>query len=104
RALPALRQVEPDLHQEDWRGRHPAPLSHAMCGICARVGPGPADPGMLAAMTRALAHRGPDGDGLRVAGDVGLGHRRLSVIDPEGGAQPMASEDGALWITFNGEI
>jgi asparagine synthase (glutamine-hydrolysing) len=58
----------------------------------------------LEEMTRTLAHRGPDGQGLYVDGWVGLGHRRLSIIDLEGGKQPMANEDGQVWVTFNGEI
>ncbi len=54
----------------------------------------------------AMAHRGPDGDGMYRDDDAGLGfgHRRLSIIDIEGGAQPMSTADGRLWITFNGEI
>ena len=55
----------------------------------------------------AMARRGPDGAGLWVSGDrrVGLAHRRLAIIDlSPAGAQPMASGDGSLWITFNGEI
>jgi asparagine synthase (glutamine-hydrolysing) len=55
-------------------------------------------------MTDALAHRGPDGSGVWTAPGVGLGHRRLSIIDLAGGAQPMATTDGAIIITFNGEI
>lgn len=51
-----------------------------------------------------LTHRGPDGDGLMAAGNVVIGHRRLSIIDPELGKQPMSNEDGTIWITFNGEI
>ncbi|HTU02058.1 MAG TPA: asparagine synthase (glutamine-hydrolyzing), partial [Candidatus Sulfotelmatobacter sp.] len=56
-------------------------------------------------MTQALAHRGPDGEGVYVEGRLGLGHRRLAIIDLRDVAgQPMATEDGALCITFNGEI
>jgi asparagine synthase (glutamine-hydrolysing) len=55
-------------------------------------------------MTTTLAHRGPDGEGFYLDGPVGLGHRRLSIIDLEGGAQPMANEDGSVWVTYNGEI
>ena len=62
------------------------------------------DPALLAAMTTRLAHRGPDGDGLHVEGVVGLGHRRLAVLDLAGGAQPMTSADGQAIVTFNGEI
>jgi asparagine synthase (glutamine-hydrolysing) len=55
-------------------------------------------------ITDIIAHRGPDGDGYYTAPAVGLGHRRLSIIDLEGGRQPMSNEDGSVWIVFNGEI
>src|SRR5512132_2011623 len=56
-------------------------------------------------MTRAIAHRGPDGDGHTVDGAVGLGNRRLAIIDLSPlGAMPMAAEDGAYTITYNGEL
>ena len=77
-----------------------------MCGIAGfvnREGEG-ADPGILARMTATIAHRGPDGDGHWCRGPAALGHRRLSIIDVGGGAQPMSNEDGSAWITFNGEI
>ncbi len=64
----------------------------------------PVDPERVKRMTDAIAHRGPDGSGVWTAPGVGLGHRRLSIIDLEGGAQPMHSDDGALTLTFNGEI
>jgi asparagine synthase (glutamine-hydrolysing) len=64
----------------------------------------PVDPGRLRLMTDLLSHRGPDGDGFYCKGSVGLGHRRLSIIDVAGGHQPMSNEDGSIWITFNGEI
>ncbi len=64
----------------------------------------PVDPDRVKRMTDAIAHRGPDGSGVWTAPGVGLGHRRLSIIDLEGGAQPMQSEDEALTLTFNGEI
>lgn len=51
-----------------------------------------------------MRHRGPDGSGTYFAGPIGLGHRRLSIIDLDGGAQPMGSEDGRLQVVFNGEI
>src|SRR5579862_630520 len=75
-----------------------------MCGIAGFVGLG--DRGDLAAMTTALAHRGPDGDGLHVdeAARVFLGHRRLAILDIEGGRQPMWNADGTIGIVFNGEI
>ena len=55
-------------------------------------------------MTTALAHRGPDGDGFHTEPGLGLGHRRLAIIDIAGGAQPMANENGSVLIVFNGEI
>lgn len=58
----------------------------------------------LRLITGLLAHRGPDGEGFYTAPSVGLGHRRLSIIDLEGGRQPMCNEDGTVWIVFNGEI
>ena len=58
----------------------------------------------LEAMRDAIAHRGPDGSGAHCAAGVGLGHRRLSIIDVEGGAQPLSNEDNSVWVTFNGEI
>ena len=62
------------------------------------------DRDLLQAMTRSLAHRGPDGEGLRVATGYGLGHRRLAIVDIERGAQPMTDGTGRLWVTFGGEI
>lgn len=73
-----------------------------MCGLAGFCGAG--ERGDLERMTLRLAHRGPDADGFYVAGDVHLGHRRLSIIDLAGGAQPMATTDGRLVIVFNGEI
>jgi asparagine synthase (glutamine-hydrolysing) len=93
-----------------------------MCGICGMLavadddGLGP----RVRELTRALAHRGPDGEGFWAHGRAGcglvsadeldrphrlvLGHRRLSIVDVVGGAQPMANEDGSVWLAFNGEI
>ena len=75
-----------------------------MCGIAGFVGAG--DRNDLHRMTRALAHRGPDGEGFYedAAHGIWLGHRRLSVVDLEDGAQPMSTVDRRLWIVFNGEI
>ena len=77
-----------------------------MCGIAGFVNGGnrPADRDVLARMVATIAHRGPDGDGFLVDGPAALGHRRLSIIDPAGGAQPMANEDGSVWVTYNGEL
>jgi asparagine synthase (glutamine-hydrolysing) len=59
---------------------------------------------LLARMTGIIHHRGPDGCGFYRDGFASLGHRRLSIIDVGAGHQPMSNEDGALWITYNGEI
>jgi asparagine synthase (glutamine-hydrolysing) len=78
-----------------------------MCGIAGIFHPGvpkPVDPGRVRAMADSLTHRGPDGSGVWTAPGVGFGHRRLSVIDLEGGAQPMLSADGRVAVTYNGEI
>src|SRR6185295_10204392 len=65
----------------------------------------PVDAAIMSRMTALLAHRGPDGEGVYVNGAIGLGHRRLAIIDlSDAGRQPMATGDGQLWITFNGEI
>lgn len=55
-------------------------------------------------MIAPIRYRGPDEQGVRIEGPVGLGHVRLSIIDLRGGRQPMATADGTLWVTFNGEI
>ncbi len=75
-----------------------------MCGISGIVDPRGARQSDLRAMNEAVRHRGPDGSGVHVQGEFGLGHTRLSIIDLSGGAQPMSNTDGSLWITFNGEI
>jgi asparagine synthase (glutamine-hydrolysing) len=77
-----------------------------MCGIAgfASVDGRPADAALLRRMTDVIAHRGPDGEGFRVDGGIGLGHRRLAIIDLATGDQPMANDDGTIWITYNGEI
>src|SRR6202142_1380256 len=78
-----------------------------MCGIAGLLDPtwGDIDLGCLTRMTRALTARGPDGEGFWVAPGVGLGHRRLSVIDlTAAGTQPMGGEDASVQVTFNGEI
>ncbi len=75
-----------------------------MCGLAGFAGAG--DRGDLEAMTRLVAHRGPDGEGFFLDPDypVFLGHRRLAIIDVAGGAQPMASADGQIVAVYNGEI
>ncbi|WP_136161736.1 XrtA/PEP-CTERM system amidotransferase [Sphingomonas flavalba] len=78
-----------------------------MCGIAGIFHIGTAKPvgaERVRAMADAQAHRGPDGAGVWVAPGVGLGHRRLAIVDIVGGAQPMVSGDGTLAVTYNGEI
>ncbi len=73
-----------------------------MCGIAGYVGKGDRD--ALDRMTGSLAHRGPDDSGAYAAGGVGLGFRRLAIIDLAGGKQPMSNADGSVRVVFNGEI
>lgn len=77
-----------------------------MCGIVGmrRFDGGSPDVDVLRDMAAALRHRGPDGEGFLVRGGVGLGHRRLSIIDLEHSQQPMSTADGRLHVSFNGEI
>jgi asparagine synthase (glutamine-hydrolysing) len=79
-----------------------------MCGICGVAIPGRLNRRVsetqLVAMRDSIIHRGPDGAGVMIDGSVGLGHRRLSIVDLSGGSQPMANEDDSVWISFNGEI
>ena len=77
-----------------------------MCGIAGFVTttPSPPDRSILERMADAIRHRGPDASGFYQDEWASLGHRRLSIVDVAGGAQPMSNEDGRLWITYNGEI
>jgi asparagine synthase (glutamine-hydrolysing) len=78
-----------------------------MCGITGIVdlrGDRSIDESVLRRMNDLLTHRGPDGDGFHFSPGVGFGHRRLSIIDLEGGRQPLYNEDGSVVVTFNGEI
>jgi asparagine synthase (glutamine-hydrolysing) len=78
-----------------------------MCGIAGLLdrGGAPAPPDVVERMTTTLAHRGPDGAGIWCEGPVGLGHRRLAIIDlSPAAAQPMRSADGRFVITYNGEV
>lgn len=79
-----------------------------MCGIVGRINFNryrPVDPEQIREMSDSIRHRGPDDEGIWTNGRVGLGHRRLSIIDlsPDG-HNPMCNEDGTIWIVFNGEI
>ena len=77
-----------------------------MCGISGilKLDGGRVERDQLGRMIATLRHRGPDASGVHIAGAAGLAHARLSIIDLQGGAQPMSTTDGCLWITFNGEI
>jgi len=75
-----------------------------LAGIALPAGSPPPEVTRLEAMIAALRHRGPDGSRVRVDGSVGLAHARLSIVDLEGGWQPMGSADGGLQLVFNGEI
>lgn len=73
-----------------------------MCGICGYAGLN--DLNLLSNMTRAISHRGIDDEGFYTEDNIGLGHRRLSIIDISKGKQPIHNEDETIWIVFNGEI
>jgi asparagine synthase (glutamine-hydrolysing) len=77
-----------------------------MCGIAGIIGgaPGSVDTQTVHRMCQAIVHRGPDDEGIFVKDGVGLGMRRLSVIDLSGGHQPVFNEDRTVWIVYNGEI
>jgi len=78
-----------------------------MCGFAGKLAPSahaPIDQGLLQRMADVLAHRGPDGEGFYIGEGVGFAHRRLSIVDIATGQQPLANEDGTVWVAFNGEI
>ncbi|RJR18165.1 MAG: asparagine synthase (glutamine-hydrolyzing) [Desulfobacteraceae bacterium] len=78
-----------------------------MCGICGQYNFRYGEPVVhetLARMTSSMVHRGPDDEGYHLSGPIGLGFRRLSIIDLAGGHQPMSSQDEKVWVVFNGEI
>ena len=78
-----------------------------MCGICGKLNfdrDKPVSSGLLKRMADTISHRGPDDEGYYRSGPVGLGFRRLSIIDLAMGHQPLSNEDGTVWIVFNGEI
>jgi asparagine synthase (glutamine-hydrolysing) len=77
-----------------------------MCGICGLLGtfdPRVADE-TVRRMAGTIRHRGPDDEGYHSAPPAFLGHRRLSIVDLAHGHQPLANEDGSIWIAYNGEI
>ena len=78
-----------------------------MCGICGKLSfeqGADVKPALIQSMLETIRHRGPDDEGLYMGNQVGLGHRRLSIIDLSTGHQPLSNEDGTVWIVFNGEI
>jgi len=78
-----------------------------MCGICGQYNfatQAPVERKDLEKMTRTMVHRGPDDEGYYLEGSLGFGFRRLSVIDLEGGHQPMSDREKTVWVVFNGEI
>src|SRR5215203_4562694 len=78
-----------------------------MCGICGQFNfrnAEPVEPETIRRMTSAIAHRGPDDEGYFISGALGLGFRRLSIIDLAGGHQPMFDAEETVCVVFNGEI
>lgn len=78
-----------------------------MCGICGKIEfdrEAQVSRDLIGEMLDTIRHRGPDDEGIYVSSQVGLGHRRLSIIDLQGGHQPLCNEDGTVWVVFNGEI
>ena len=79
-----------------------------MCGICGKIyhtADKKVDEALVKRMSSVLNHRGPDDEGVYVKNNVGLAHKRLSIIDlTPAGHQPMSNEDGTIWVVFNGEI
>src|SRR5260370_12944363 len=78
-----------------------------MCGICGIFEfeqPGEMARELVHSMRETIVHRGPDDEGIYVGPGIGLGFRRLSIIDVAGGHQPIPNEDGRIWVMLNGEI
>src|SRR5438128_10751194 len=78
-----------------------------MCGIAGQFNferREPVERETIVRMAGSIAHRGPDDEGYFVSGPIGLGFRRLSIIDLAGGHQPMADAEKTVWVLFNGEI
>src|SRR6202167_3152045 len=78
-----------------------------MCGICGQYNFGDGAPVLrdtVERMANSIAHRGPDDEGYFITGPLGLGFRRLSIIDLSGGHQPMSDAEKTVWVVFNGEI
>src|SRR6185437_8440980 len=78
-----------------------------MCGICGKLNfahDAPISAESLRRMLAPIKHRGPDAEGIYTSGPIGLGHKRLKIIDLATGKQPMCNEDGSVWVTYNGEV
>ncbi len=77
-----------------------------MCGICGIIefSGKPVEKNTLKSMTDSMIHRGPDDEGVLISNNIGLGMRRLSIIDLETGHQPISNEDNSIWTILNGEI
>ena len=77
-----------------------------MCGICGIYNyrtSKPVDEHLIRTMTESIIHRGPDDEGFYFNGPLGMGHRRLSIIDISGGYQPICNEDKSIWVVFIGK-
>lgn len=78
-----------------------------MCGICGKmllIEESSVDSSLIERMSSAMIYRGPDDWGVYTSRKIGLGHRRLSIIDLQTGKQPLSNEDDTVWVVFNGEI
>ena len=76
-----------------------------MCGICGIIETTSTSPSSrITQMLASISHRGPDGEGIFEHKNIRIGHRRLAIIDPEGGKQPLSNENNSIWITYNGEL
>src|SRR6202167_3107121 len=95
--IEARRRPNPDLQDK----------TNFMCGICGQYNFDSQTPVVrqeIERMTRSITHRGPDDEGYYIAGPLGFGFRRLSIIDLAGGHQPMSDREESVWVVFNGEI
>src|SRR6185436_2004138 len=109
-AQPRLHRARSGVRRTQARCRSGCEL--AMCGIAGFTTPAVRSPSeresrygtRLRAMTASLRHRGPDAQNAVLRDGVALGHTRLAIIDPEGGAQPMSDASGRVTIVFNGEV
>jgi asparagine synthase (glutamine-hydrolysing) len=96
----------PAQHASDSGDSGPWGSAESMCGIAGVVDleGRPIESALIRRLCEPLRHRGPDDEGYYLNGHVGLGQRRLAILDLDGGRQPMSNEGGTVWVTFNGEI